>query len=168
MFLPDEDGARTAGLTHGDLSVSVDTETVTLLFSPVVAAWNADTLKVSLSVETFFVFIRADGGVLTLVNITATQAISSQLEPAVTADEAARSVEAVLTLLTARALLTLICVSAGVVICPQVVARQAAPPAPHRVDTNLLLTAVINISAALVNIPALLAVSQVFVARLAG
>ena len=94
----------------------------------------------------------------------------SQRVAGITADMTSRGVEAGLVLLTARALprLTFVCVSAGVVICPKAVARQAAPPAPNRVDTNLLLTAVINIRAALVNISAILAVTQVFVARLAG
>ena len=166
MFLPDENSARTAGLTQGGLfSLIALTVSSTIKY---VAGWNTVTGKVPLSVDTFSVFIRADGGVLALVNVPAVKIVFCHRVAGITADEAARGVEAVLTLLTARALLTLVCVTAGLVIRPQVVARQTAAPAPLRVDTNLLLAAVINIRAALVNIPALLAVSEVLVARLAG
>ena len=168
VFLPDEDGARVAGLTHcGPFSL------VTLTVSRginIVAAGNTDTGKVPLRVDTFSVSLRADGGVLALVNVPAGQVVLGQPVAGVTADEAARGVEAVLTLLTvgAPAWLTLVCVSAGLSILPQVVAGRTTPPAPHRVETNLVTPAVVDIRAALVDIPALLAVSQVLVARLAG
>ena len=168
VFLPDEDGARVAGLTHcGPFSL------VTLTVSRginIVAAGNTDTAKVPLRVDTFSVSLRTDGGVLALVNVPAGQVVLGQPVAGVTADEAARGVEAVLALLTvgAPAWLTLVCVSAGLSILPQVVAGRTTPPAPHRVETNLVTPAVVDIRAALVDIPALLAVSQVLVARLAG
>lgn len=169
MFLPDEDSAWAAGLTDwGQLSLV--TLTVPRSNVNIVAGWNTDTGKVPLRIDTFSVLIRTDGGVLTLVNVPAAEIVLSDGVAAITADEAARGVEAVLTLRAVVALprLTLVCVSAGEVILRQVVARRTAPPAPHRVDTDLLLTAVINTRPALLNVPAVLAVSQMFVARLAG
>ena len=169
VFLPDEDGARVAGLTHCG-PFSLVTLTVSRGNINIVAAGNTDTGKVPLRVDTFSVSLRADGGVLALVNVPAGQVVLGQRVAGVTADEAARGVEAVLALLTvgAPAWLTLVCVSAGLSILPQVVAGRTTPPAPHRVETNLVTPAVVDIRAALVDIPALLAVSQVLVARLAG
>ena len=94
----------------------------------------------------------------------------SQRVAGITADMTARGVEAGLVLLTARALprLTLVNISAGLVISGQLVSRQAAPPAPHRVDTFLVRAAVVDIRAALVNVHTLLTVSQPLVTRLAG
>ena len=80
----------------------------------------------------------------------------------------ARGVEAGLTLLTARTLLTLVNISAGLLVLSQLVSRQTAPPAPHRVDTDFLRAAVVGIRVALVNIPALLAIIQSLVTRLAS
>ena len=64
--------------------------------------------------------------------------------------------------------LTLVNISAGLPVISQLVPRQAAAPAPHCVETKLIRAAVVDIRAALVNIPALLAVSQPLVTRLAG
>ena len=167
MLLPDENSARVAGLTHCS-QFSLITLTVSSSIKYNVAAGNTDTGKVPLSVETLLVFIQAGGGVFTLVNIPAAQIVLSDGVAGITADKAARGVEAALSLLTARALLTLVCVNTGGVIWSQVVARQTTSPAPLRVDTNLLWAAVIDVRAALVNISALLAVTQVLVARLAS
>ena len=168
MFLRDENSPGVASLTDCGL-FSLVTPTVSSSVI-IVAEGDTDAGKVPLRVEALLVPVRADCGVLTLVNISAGQTVSSQLEPALTADEAARGVEARLSLLTARALtrLTLVNISAGLLISSQLVPRQAAPPAPHCVDTNLLLAAGVDVRAALVNIPALLALTQVLVARLAG
>ena len=96
MLLRDENSAGVAGLTHCGL-FSLVTHTVSRA-TIIVAEWNTDTGEVPLRVETLLVFIRTDCGVLTLVNISAGQTVPSQLEPALTADEAARGVEAVLAL----------------------------------------------------------------------
>ena len=96
MLLRDENSAGVATLTHCGLFSLV---TLTVSGAVIlVAAGNTDTGEVPLRVETLLVSIRADCGVLTLVNISAAQVISSQLEPAVTTDEATRGVEAVLAL----------------------------------------------------------------------
>ena len=70
MLLPDENSARVAGLTHCS-QFSLITLTVSSSIKYNVAAGNTDTGKVPLSVDTFSVFIRTDGGVLTLVNVPA-------------------------------------------------------------------------------------------------
>ena len=82
----------------------------------------------------------------------------------------ARSVEAGLTQRTdcPWVRLTLVNISAGVVICPQLVSRQTAPPAARGVEANLLWAAVVDIRAALLNVLTLLAVIQPLVTIITG
>ena len=165
VFLPDEVGPGVTALT--DVArLSLVTQTVTLTIA-IVAEWNTDATKASLCVETLLV-LRTDCRVPTLVNISAGLVVVRQLVAGQTADEGAGRVEAGVAVDTARTLLTLVNISASLPVISQLVARQAAPPAPHCVDTKLLLTAVVDIFTALVNVPALLAFSQPLVTRLAG
>ena len=166
VFLRNEDSSLVTTLTDTTLA-SLVTLTVTTAVL-IVAGWNTDTAEASLSVETFFVLIRTDREVLTLVNINTGQIVLSHRVAGITADMTARGVEAGLSLLTGRALLTLVNISAGLLVLSQLVSRQTAPPAPHSVDTDFLRATVVDIRVALVNVPALLAIIQSLVTRLAS
>ena len=98
VFLLDEDSTRVTTFTNSAL-LSLFTPTVTIA-GLVIAGFDADTAITSLGVETFFVFVRADCGVLTLVNISAAQIVLSHRVAGITADMTAQSVEAGLTLWT--------------------------------------------------------------------